>query len=191
MNKHALLTSIAALCLAVHVSAADAQDVVALSQQGWQLWQSGKAAEAVVKFQAAVKLDPKSASTWNGLGWASFNSGQVAEAEKAFKKVVALQPDHAAALNGLGQIHLAQRDYAKAEPFLKKAAAQKAAAAWFGLTRLYLLQGKFSDAGKWAQMVVDSGQGDELAGKMLEAAKAKQLSEGLRLAIEPRVNSKE
>ena len=40
-------------------------------------------------------------------------------------------------------------------------------------------------------MVVDSGQGDELAGKMLEAAKAKQLSEGLRLAIEPRVNSKE
>src|SRR5205814_2301727 len=132
-----------------------------------------------------VKLAPQDANAWNGLGWATFNSGNSREAEKAFAQVVALDPNHPAALNGLGQIFLSQRDYAKAEPMLLKAASQKASAAWFGLARLYLLQEKFADAEKWAQMLVDSGQGDAVAEKMLEAAKAKKLTEGLRATIEP------
>jgi hypothetical protein len=48
-----------------------------------------------------------------------------------------------------------------------------------------LLQGKFADAEKWAQMLDDSGQGEAVAKKMLEAAKTKRLSEGLRAMIEP------
>ena len=60
--------------------------------------------------------------------------------------------------------------------------------AWFGLARLYLLQEKFADAEKWAQMIVDSGQGDAIAKKMLEAAKAQHLGEGLRATIEPGSN---
>jgi Flp pilus assembly protein TadD len=184
MKTNPLLHTVTALLLATHFAMA-ADDAATLSRQGWQLWQSGKASEAIAKFQESVKLDPENTNAWNGLGWASFNSGQSAEAKKAFAKVLALAPDHAAALNGLGQIHLARREYAEAEPFLKKAAEQKASAAWFGLARLYLLQGKYADAEKWAQMIENSGQGNATATKMLEAAKAKELSEGLRLTIEP------
>jgi len=64
-------------------------------------------------------------------------------------------------------------------------AAPQAPAAWFGLARLYLLEGKFEQSEIWAQKIMDSGQADDIAKKMLEAAKAKQLSEELRRLIEP------
>jgi tetratricopeptide (TPR) repeat protein len=83
----------------------------------------------------------------------------------------------------LGQIYLSQRKYDEAEKYLLQAAPQ-APAAWFGLARLYLLQGKFAQAEEWAQKVVDSGQGDNIANKMLQAARDKKLSEGLRATLE-------
>jgi RNA polymerase sigma-70 factor (ECF subfamily) len=64
-------------------------------------------------------------------------------------------------------------------------AAPQSSASWFGLARLYLLQGKFDQAEEWARKVVDSGQGDAIADKMLAAARAKELPEGLRLVLEP------
>src|SRR5439155_8594755 len=72
----------------------------------------------------------------------------------------------------------------KATPTLLKA-GPRAPAAWYGLAKLYLIQGKFEQAEKWAGMVVDSGQGDEGARAMLQAAKGKKLSDGLRLMLEP------
>lgn len=146
-----------------------------LTREGWQLWQSRKLPEAAAKFDAAVRLDPKNANAWNGLGWALFNSGKNDPAERAFQTAVAIQTNHPAALNGLGQLYLAQRKYAEAEKFLLKAAPQ-ASAAWYGLARLYLLEGKFDQAERWAQRVVDSGEADEVAKKMLEAAKSRRLS---------------
>jgi serine/threonine protein kinase len=159
-------------------------DAAQLTQEGWQLLQAQRRAEAAAKFNEAVKLDPKDADAWNGLGWAQFNSGKTAEAEKTFQKAISLEPDHPAALNGLGQIYLSQRKYDQAEEYLLKAAPQ-GPAAWFGLARLYLLQGKFDQARKWAQQVVDSGQGDDIARQMLQAAQASQVSEGLRFRLEP------
>ncbi len=153
-------------------------------RQGWQLWQAHKLAEAEDEFQTALLMDPGDADAWNGLGWAQFNSGNSADAEKAFQKAVALDPKQPGALNGLGQIYLSQRKYDDAEKFLLQAAPQ-APAAWFGLARLYLLEGKFEEAEKWAQNIVDSGQADETSRKMLEAAKARKLSDGLRMMIEP------
>jgi serine/threonine protein kinase len=163
----------------VHVPPAE------LTQKGWQQWQSQKFGEAIDSFGQAVKLDPKDVNAWNGLGWACFNSGQRPKAEEAFKRVVSLQPDHPAALNGLGQIYLAEKNYPEAETCLLKAAPQ-APAAWYGLARLYLIQGKFEQAQEWAQKVVDSGQGDDSANKMLAAAKEKHLNDALRVMIEPR-----
>jgi Flp pilus assembly protein TadD len=156
-----------------------------MTQEGWRLWQGGRLSEAAAKFERAVKLDARNANAWNGLGWATFNSGKAQEAEKAFQKALELEPNHPAALNGLGQIYLSQKKYAEAETYLLKA-APNAPAAWFGLARLYLLQGKFDEAQTWAQKIVDSGQGDEVAARMLQAAKEKRLSDGLRLMIEPR-----
>ena len=156
------------------------------TQEGWQLWQDRKLDEAEAKFQKAVALDPANTNAWNGLGWATFNAGKSAAAENAFQKAVSLDPHQPGALNGLGQIYLSRGKYEDAEKYLLQAAPQ-APAAWFGLARLYLLQGKFADAEKWAQQIMDSGQADEVAKKMLEAAKVKSLSAGLRLMIEPKV----
>ena len=159
-------------------------DAAQLAREGWQLWQARKLAEAEAKFQQAVQLAPGDANAWNGLGWAQFNGGNNNDAEKAFQKAVSIETNHPAALNGLGQLYLSQRKYAEAERFLLRA-APRAPAAWYGLARLYLLQGKFEQAEKWAQNLVDSGQADEVGKKMLEAAKEKRLSEGLRMMIEP------
>jgi RNA polymerase sigma factor (sigma-70 family) len=164
--------------------AAPTGDPAQLTQEGWQLLQTGKMAEAIPAFEAATKLDPKNPEAWNGLGWANFRSGKTADAEKAFQQAVELQPDHPAALNGLGQMYLSQKKYAEAEQYFLKA-GPKAPAAWYGLTRLYLLQDKFEDAERWAQTIVDSGQGDEGVRAMLKAAKDKKVSDGLRLMIEP------
>lgn len=155
------------------------------TKEGWQLWQAGKLAGAEAKFQQAVQLAPDSANAWNGLGWAQFNAGDSAAAETSFQKAIAVETNQPGALNGLGQIYLSQRKYDDAEKFLLQAAPQ-APAAWFGLARLYLLQGKFEQAEKWAKNIVDSGQGDETTMNMLEAARARTMSEGLRLILEPK-----
>jgi tetratricopeptide (TPR) repeat protein len=155
-----------------------------LMQEGQQLWQAGKLAEAAVKFNQAVALAPEDANAWNELGWATFNSGKPEEARKAFQQAVSLDPSQPGALNGLGQLYLAQRNYDQAEAYLLKAAPQ-APAAWYGLTRLYLLEGKFEQAARWAQDLIDAGQADDLVRQMLRAAQARQLSEGLRFRIEP------
>ena len=154
-------------------------------QEGWQLWQAQKMNRAAAKFQQAVQFAPDDADAWNGLGWATFNSGKSQEAEQAFQKAISLDTNQPGALNGLGQIYLSRRIYDQAETYLLRAAPQ-APAAWYGLTRLYLLEGKFDQAESWAQKMVDSDQADDLARQMLNAAKEKRLSEGLRLMIEPR-----
>jgi predicted Ser/Thr protein kinase/cytochrome c-type biogenesis protein CcmH/NrfG len=155
-----------------------------LTQEGWQLWQAHQWNEAAAKFNRAVKLEAKQTEAWNGLGWATFNSGKLLEAEKAFQATLALNPNHPAALNGLGQIYLAQRKYDLAETYLLKAAPQ-APAAWYGLARLYLLQGKFDQAEEWAKKLVDSGQADETAQRILQASRTRRVPEGLRLVLEP------
>ena len=63
--------------------------------------------------------------------------------------------------------------------------APQAPAAWYGLARLYLLQGNFDQAAEFAGKLVDSGQADEVAKKMLTAARSRQLSDALRVIIEP------
>ena len=159
-------------------------DASQLMQDGWQLWQARKLDEAAAKFYQAIGLAPNDANAWNGLGWATFNSGKTEEAENAFQKAVSIDTNQPAALNGLGQIYLSQRKYDRAETYLLKAAPQ-APAAWYGLTRLYLLEGKFDQAARWAHDLMDAGQADDLVRQMLQAARAKQLSEGLRFRIEP------
>ena len=179
----------AAACLAIGLAiwffvARGGASAAQLTREGSQLWQAHRLDEAIAKFNQAVKLDPKNPEAWNGLGWASFNSGKGPEAEKAFQSTLALDANHPGALNGLGQLYLAQKKNDLAETYLLKA-APRAPAAWFGLARLYLLQGKFDRAEEWAGKVVDSGQGDETARQMLQAARAKHLPDGLRIVLQP------
>jgi Flp pilus assembly protein TadD len=183
----AMFTIIGLLVVGFAMQGQVASDTSAkLTQEGWQLWNSQQFDQAAEKFEQAVKLAPKNTNAWNGLGWSQFNGGRRAAAVKSFKKVIALEPKHPAALNGLGQIAFFQREYKDAEKYLLKAAPQ-APAAWYALAKLYLLEGNYDAAKKWAQKLVDTGQADDGAKQMLEAAQAKKLDPELRRLIEPSV----
>ncbi len=155
-----------------------------LAIQGWKLWQQQKHDLAIEKFKQATQLDPNNVNAWNGLGWANFNRGDRHAAKDAFARVIGIEPKHPAALNGLGQIAFFARDYDEAEKHLLKAAPH-APAAWYGLAKLYLLQGKYDKAAKWARKIANSGDRDPVVKRLLAAAKAKELPDGLRRLIEP------
>ena len=124
------------------VSLGDVERAASLSSDGWELWKVREYHQAAAKFEQAVKVDPESTNAWNGLGWSRFNGGESLAAEEAFKACLELEEAHSAGQNGLGQVYLLQRRYEKAETHLLKAAELQASAAWYGLTRLYLLEGK-------------------------------------------------
>jgi tetratricopeptide (TPR) repeat protein len=167
-----------------NVEPAQKEQAAQLSAEGWQLWGKQDFAAATTRFAAAVKLDPRNTNAWNGLGWANLNSGNNERARAAFDEVLKLEPKHPAANNGRGQIALSERKYDEAEKYLLEA-APTAPAAWYGLARLYLIERKYEQAARWAKKVVDSGEGDEMAQQMLQAAEAKQLPDDLRRRIEP------
>jgi hypothetical protein len=79
------------------------------SQDGWQLFQTGKFSQAAEKFQQVVEAAPNDANAWAGLGWAQFDSGNSADGETSFQKALSLDSSQPGALNGLGQIYLSQR----------------------------------------------------------------------------------
>ena len=54
------------------------------------------------------------------------------------------------------------------------------------MARLYLIQGKFEQAEEWARKLVESGEGGPTGDKLLQAARDKKVSEGLRLIIDPK-----
>lgn len=164
----------------------------ALAAEGWQLWQNQKLLAAVEKFEKSVELNPKAENAWNGYGWALFNSGQSTKALRAFEKCIKLSPKHPAGLNGLGQIYLSLGEYKQAERYLKKSAKNPhASAAWWGLTRVYLLTDEYKKALPWAKKVAAASPKNENAQKMLEAAKAGEMSDELRQMLEPVVVAKE
>jgi serine/threonine protein kinase len=178
------LALLVAAVIGVKMAVRPAVNVEQLTQDGWQLFQTQKPGLAVDKFKQATERDPKNVDAWSGLGWSSWNSGHPKEAGQAFQKALTLQPNYPSVLNGLGQMALQQRQYDKAEDYLLKA-SPNASAAWYGLARLYLIQGKFEEAEKWARRVVASYPDDQTAAQMLQAAKDKKLSDTLRVRLEP------
>ncbi len=137
-------------------SDADKETSIALSTQGWQLWQQRKMAEAEAKFNEAVAKDPGNANAWNGLGWSQFNQGKPAGAKVAFEKCLELEPTHSAALNGLGWIAHGDGDYEEAIRFWETAVetAPGATAALNGLTRTYMELKEYDKAARYYQMWV-------------------------------------
>ena len=155
-----------------------------LSQEGWKLWGQQDYASAESKFAKAVVADPKLDNAWNGLGWALFNQGKPKEAVKAFEKCISLTKMHGAALNGLGQANFTMGNREAAEKYWLK--AKNASAAWFGLVRLYLLQGKYNEAGKWLKKLegVQGFDANTLA-QFRQAVDDQKIDDQLRKKIEP------
>ena len=154
------------------------------TQEGWQLWQAQKMDQAAAKFRQAVQLVTGQGGRVERAGLGDLQFRQITGSRAGFSKghFAGHQPAGCAE-RPRPNIFIAKK-YDQAETYLLRAAPQ-APAAWYGLTRLYLLEGKFDQAETWAQKVVDSGQADDLARQMLKAAQEKHLSEGLRSRIEP------
>lgn len=161
------------------ITAEDRSKADELAKEGWDLWQKQQFAPASERFAEAVKLNPNATNAWNGLGWALFNAGNAAEAHNAFASCVALAPNHPAALNGLGQIELQQGDLAQSEKHLL-AAAPTSSAAWWGLAKLYLVQGKYDEAAKWTDRILKEDPGNADAKQLRAAAQEKRLPDELR-----------
>ena len=168
---------------AKQVSPKDADRAAEVAGEAWQLWQQRNFAAAGEKFEEALKLDPGNGVAWNGLGWARFNGGDSEAAKKAFEKAVELDPQNGASLNGLGQIAYQRKEFAKAEQIWLTAA--NAPAAWMGLAKLYLVQGKWDEAQKWAQKAADIDPADEFSQTLLTMAKNKKVEDHQRRLIEP------
>ncbi len=166
------------------VTPADARKAAGLANRGWQLYLSEEFAEAAEKLEAAVELDPGISRAWNGLGWSWFRLGQSEAAVEAFEKCIALEVDHAAARNGLGHICFNRGQYDQAESHWILV-ADEAPGTWGGLAKLYLLQGKFDQAARWAEKLTKEVPDDEFAKRLLAAARAKRLDPKLRKEIEP------
>lgn len=158
--------------------------------EAWQLWFKGQPGKAVPLFRELVKNSPNDTNLLNGLGWSLFNSGEAKEAHETFVQCVKLDPKHVAALNGAGQSALALHDWAKAEEYLKKAnevfdaevpearvTAQNMPASWFGMTRLYLIQGDYDKATQWAEKILKVLPENADTKQMLEWAKKKDNAE--------------
>jgi serine/threonine protein kinase len=149
-----------------------------LTREAWLLTMSGRFHEADAKLSQAIKADPKDAEVWNGVGWLRMNTGSAAEAEKAFQKAVSLAPNHLAALRGLGQLCMVKKQYREAEACLLKA-GPGTPIIQLDLASLYLLQGDYPEAEKWAQKALDSGEANDIARPLLQAAKEKRLPDAL------------
>jgi tetratricopeptide (TPR) repeat protein len=168
---------------AKQVSPKDADRAAEVAAQAWQLWQQRDFARAGEKFEEALKIDPGNGVAWNGLGWAKLNGGDSEAAKKAFEKAVELDPQNGASLNGLGQIAYSRKEFDKAEQHWAKAA--NAPAAWVSLAKLYLVQGKWDEAQKWAQKAADMDPADEFSQTLLAMAKNKKVEDHQRRLIEP------
>lgn len=177
---------------ATGVSPADRERAGKIATLGWQHFQKQDYFAAEIEFEKAVEIDPKSADVWNGLGWARFNGGDTIGGKKAFEKAVALTPDHPAAQNGLGYIDFAARKYKEAEQHWTVAIKHPAATApYYGLTKLYLLTGRYDKAEEFAGKALKNAPADPLLEQMQAAAKTKAISPELRKEIEPPVWGKQ
>ena len=162
----------------------DTEKSASLIQEGWALYNQQHYIQAESRFAEAVQLSVDSADAWNGLGWSRYRGGYVSAASEAFGKATRLVEKHPGANNGLGYVSFSRREYELAEQHWTKVASV-ASASWRGLSHLYLLQGRYEDALTWARKVAAQQPQDELAQRVLAAAKAKRLDPDVRSLIEP------
>ena len=90
---------------------------MAYNNWGELLFERGKVAEAIARYQTALQLNPDLAEVHNNFGAALFQQGKVDEAFAQYQEALQINPDFAKAHNNLGNLLLQQgkRDAAIAQ----------------------------------------------------------------------------
>ena len=94
------------------VSSRDA--AVALIDEGNALQEQGRMAEAMARYDAAVKADPRCARAHLNRGNVLLAGGEIDEARSAYQLAIAWDPRYAGAHFNLGNLHCRAREYERA-----------------------------------------------------------------------------
>lgn len=99
-------------------------DAMAHYNLGVALVESGRpSAEAMARFEEALRLDPGHAGALDNLGLVLLRQRRFDEARTRFERALAVDPENAVALNNLGALELDLRRPAVAIPFFERALA--------------------------------------------------------------------
>lgn len=99
-------------------------DAMAHYNLGVALVESGRpAAEAMPRFEEALRLDPGHAGALDNLGLVLLRQHRFDEARARFERAIAADPENAVALNNLGALELDMRRPAAAIPLFERALA--------------------------------------------------------------------
>lgn len=151
-----------------------ADNASALSTKGWQLFFSGKNAEAETIFRKILATDPEHLAAINGLGFALLNQGNPKEARPHFERILALEPNSPGPLNGLARCLRDEGDLDGAikvwERALKVSPGPNDCSYSLGLA--YVQQGQLSKAIPLLEMSLQANPNDPQIKQALEKARA-------------------
>ena len=92
-----------------------------LNELGNILMQHGRAQQAIVQYEKALRVQPDLAIAWNNLGVALTASGQPMEGESAYRRAIRLNPAYALAYYNLGANYDQRGDYDDAINYYQRA----------------------------------------------------------------------
>lgn len=98
---------VASSCLLLAVSVGSARQTPSPeTQRGIELYQQGRADDAIAALKLAVKQNDKDADAWHFLGLALFDRNKLKDAQKALERAVTLRPGFPASHSGLAYVLL-------------------------------------------------------------------------------------
>jgi tetratricopeptide (TPR) repeat protein len=150
-----------------------------LVDRGQELLAEDRNDEALNALGFAVQLAPDVAEAWTALAGYQLSTYQSMQAKRAYQRALSLEPDNAEALRGLGTLYMRLGDKAKAEQVWLRGGVDDQ------LARLYLLQGKLSQAEAPLARLLKSGNHSDVVIRMAQAVRARRLDPKLRSFLEP------
>jgi tetratricopeptide (TPR) repeat protein len=135
--------------------------------------------EALDVLGLAVALAPDDAAAWTALADCQSSNYQSLQAQRSYQRALSLEPESAVALNGLGNLYLRLGDDWRAEQAWRRGGLDRQ------LARLYLLQGKLSQADTHLARLLASGDHSDIVIRMAQAVRARRLDPALRSYLEP------
>lgn len=124
------------------------EDAKNLVKQGVALHDEGKYAEAIQKYQDAIKIDPENSTAFYELSYTLFSTGKGKDALPYLEKVIKLDPGSGGAYDMLGSVYDDDKQPEKAiDYFLRGIKADpNYQRLYYNIAITYYRQGKYTDA---------------------------------------------
>lgn len=140
------------ICLIISgcVSKEKANQAQAHYSLGFSAMNEGDLNNAFIKFQTAIKLDPRKKEFYNALGVVYFRLNNQKKAEESFRKAIRIDSDHSEAYNNLCFLYYTERNWEDAIKNCKRAIKNPLYAtpdkAYYDLGKTYYRLGMYDEA---------------------------------------------